>query len=345
MKIEKLQLATVKFATIDGNRDVDTKKLMKVFKKDGRVLVPIMVVKYQDIQNKDLVLYDMRTEKRVENPSDDMYVVLDGQHRSKCALQIFEEMQAEGCDVKFTDFIYANVLEDEDIQEQNIIALIMSINTSAKSWASKDYIKSAYTHNPKEEALIVVDLCTKHRCSISNTSRYLCNNHKTLTPQVLSRYISGEGELPESNPRKALEILRMLNDIGFSINFLRKRYLAEEIVMKHNADRLEGFLNSLYHLDSATVKQIECLSPQDCDNHKIREIVQEFEKNLNEEERGNRFVPDMSDKRFNENVEYFNELAEEFKAANNAKKIRNSNSQATKKGDKKVDDCTVDDVK
>ena len=58
MKIKKLQLATVKLATINGNRDVDTKKLKKVIMKDGRVLVPILVVKYQDIQDKSIVLYD-----------------------------------------------------------------------------------------------------------------------------------------------------------------------------------------------------------------------------------------------------------------------------------------------
>ena len=44
MKIEKLKLETVKFATLAGNRDVDTKKLMKVIKKDGRVIVPILAI-------------------------------------------------------------------------------------------------------------------------------------------------------------------------------------------------------------------------------------------------------------------------------------------------------------
>jgi hypothetical protein len=342
MKIQKLPLETVKFATIDGNRDVDTKRLMKAIRKDGRVLVPIIVVEYQNIRDKDVVLYDMRTKQRLENPSNDYYVILDGQHRSTCALQLYKEKKNEGSDVRFTDFIYANVMEDEDIQGQDIITLIMSINSSATSWKSKDYIKSAYTHNPEDETLIAVKLCTQLGFSISNASRYLCNNHKALNPLILSRFISNEGELPESNPRKALEILRMLNGVGFSNNFLRKRYLAEEIVIKRNNDRLDAFLNSLCRLDYATVKKIEGLSPQDCDNHKIRDIILEYENTLSDEKRAKCFVPDMSDKRFYENVEYFKKLAEVLKTAKRAKKTRKS---ATGKSNKIVDDCTADDVK
>ena len=342
MKIQKLPLETVKFATIDGNRDVDTKRLMKAIKKDGRVLVPIIVVEYQNIQDKDVVLYDMRTKQRLENPSNDYYVILDGQHRSTCALQLYKEMKNEGSDVKFTDFIYANVMEDEDIQAQNIVTLIMSINSSATSWKSKDYIKSAYTHNPEDETLIAVKLCTQLGFSISNASRCLCNNHKALNPLVLSRFISNDGELPESNPRKALEILRMLNGVGFSNNFLRKRYLAEEIVIKRNNDRLDAFLNSLCRLDSATVKKIEELSPQDCDNHKIRDIILEYENTLSDEKRATCFAPDLSDKRFNENVEFFKNLAENSSAA---RKRERKNAQLIKESMELITDCTVDEVK
>ena len=342
MKIQKLPLETVKFATIDGNRDVDTKRLMKAIRKDGRVLVPIIVVEYQNIRDKDVVLYDMRTKQRLENPSNDYYVILDGQHRSTCALQLYKEMKNEGSDVKFTDFIYANVMEDEDIQALDIVTLIMSINSSATSWKSKDYIKSAYTHDPEDETLIAVKLCTQLGFSISNASRYLCNNHKALNPLVLSRFISNEGELPESNPRKALEILRMLNCVGFSNNFLRKRYLAEEIVIKRNNDRLDAFLNSLCRLDSATVKKIEELSPQDCDNHKIRDIILEYENTLSDEKRAKCFVPDMADIRFNENVEFFKNLAENISAA---RKSERKNSQVIKESKELITDCTVDEVK
>lgn len=337
MKIKKLQLETVKFATIDGNRDVDTKRLMKVIKKDGRVLVPILVIEYKDIQDKDVVLYDIRTKQRLDNPSNDYYVILDGQHRSRCALELFEEMKNEASDVKITDFIFANVMEEEDIQGQDIVNLIMSINSSATSWKSKDYIKSAYTHNPEDETLIAVNLCTQLGYSISNTGRYLCNNHKALTPMVLSRFTANEGDLPESNPRKALEILRMLVDTGFCNNFLKKRYLAEEIVIKRNCDCLDAFLNSLFRLDSATVKMIEGLSPQDCDFHKIRTIVQEFNKTLSDKERAKCFVPDLSDKRFNENIAFFKKLAEELKSAKKVKK--------TRKSKKNIEECTIDDVK
>ncbi len=337
MKLVKLELESVKFATIYGNRDVDTKRLIKDIKKDGRVLVPILVIKYQDIRDMNIVLNDLVTGQHLENPSNDYYVIMDGQHRSKCALQLYAEMQMKGSDVKISDYILANVYEEEDVKEQNIMTLIMRINSSAKSWASKDYIKSAYTHNPEDEILSVVNLLKQIGFSISNISRNLFHNHKTLTPLVLSRYISGESELPEGNPRKALEILRMLIKKGFDINFLKKRYVAEEIIIKRNSDRLDEFLNAIYHLDSESVKKIEMLTPQDLDNHKIRDIIQEFEKQLNEEDREKCFEVDLSEKKFNDNIDMFKKIINELKARKTKKK--------TQKSKKNILNCTVDDVK
>ena len=75
MKLEKLQLETAKFAKIAGNRDVDAKRLNKDIKKVGRVIDPIIVVEYQNIQDKDIVLVDLRTGQRIEDPSPNCYVI------------------------------------------------------------------------------------------------------------------------------------------------------------------------------------------------------------------------------------------------------------------------------
>jgi hypothetical protein len=72
------------------------------------------------------------------------------------------------------------------------------------------------------------------------------------------------------------------------------------------------------------------------------DIILEFEKSLSDEKRAKCFVPDMSDKRFYENVEYFKKLAEVLKKAKSAKKTR---KLATGKSNKIVEDCTADDVK
>jgi len=95
-----------------------------------------------------------------------------------------------------------------------------------------------------------------------------------------------------------------------------------------------------------TVKKIEALSPQDYDNHKIRVIVQDFEKNLCIEERTKSFVPDLSDKRFNDNIEHFKKIVEELKLTKNTKKIRKTRSlYSTQKSEVNIADCTADDVK
>jgi hypothetical protein len=338
MKTVKLDLSEVKFATIDGNRDIAPQRLMKAIRKTGRVLVPILVVRYEDF-DEDVTLYDMRTGQHLEIPEDDYYVIVDGQHRSMCALQLFERNQKGAA--KFTDYIYANVLEKDDIQEQDIMSIIMEINSTPKCWTSKDYVKSAYKNSPQDETLITLNLCTQLGFSISCASRYICYNHKTLNPQVLSSYISGEGNLPECDPRTALENLRMLYNVGFSIKFLRKRYLADALLKKHNANRLDEFLNSLYHLDSETVKTIENLSPQDYENQKIREVVLGFEDKLDTVKRAEKFNADLSDERFSQNVDYFNKMVEELKTTKGQKKIRKS----TKNGCKKFENCTIEDVK
>ena len=330
MRIEKLQLSTAKFATIDGNREIDTKRLMKVIKKDGQVLVPILVVKYQDVKDECICIHDLRTGECLVNPSDDYYLIVDGQHRSKCALQLFEEMQKGDVDVKISDFIYANVYEIEDIMDQDIMALIMSINSSAKSWASRDYIKCAFMHKPEDEVLIVIDLLSKLGFSISNISRYLYNDHKKLKPEHLSKHISGEENLKVGHSRKTLEILRMLIETGFDINFLKKRYLAVEFVSKRNDDQLEDFLNSLFRLDSVTVEKIEKLTPQDLDSHIILEIVQEYDSNLSKVKLDKCFKPNLSEERLNENLSWFKALLERRK---------------TEKRKKSIEEYSVDDVK
>ena len=93
----------------------------------------------------------------------------------------------------------------------------------------------------------------------------------------------------------------------------------------------------LSHLDSVTVKKIEGLTPQDCDNGKIKDIILEYENTLSDEERAKCFVPDLSDKRFNENIAFFKKLAEELKSAKKVKK--------TRKSKKNIEECTIDDVK
>lgn len=333
MRIEKVMLETAKFATVVGNREVDVKRLKEVIAKDGRVFTAIDVVLYKDVKDQDIALVDLCTKQRLEEFPDEGYVILDGQHRTVCALQLYQEMQEKKTDVVIPNFIYANVSEKEDIKGENIISRIMTFNSYHKSWSSKDFIKSAHTHKVNDDVITIIFLLSSLGFSISSISRILFNNHKALTPQVLSQYISDKGDLPEGAPKKALEILRLLIKKGFCVNFLKKRYLFEEIVPRLNSDHPEIILSLLNHLDNSTVAEIQNLSPQHLDANGIRDILNSFKKNLSKDESDTHYVIDLSEKTFIENIDYFKNLVEEQKYKKKNKRIPKNIA------------CSVDDVK
>ena len=93
MKFEKLNLQNAKFAFIVGNREVDEKRLEKSIRKVGKVLVPILGVYYRTIKNSGYKVIDAQTGDQLNNPSDDYFVVMDGQHRTITLLNLFKEQQ------------------------------------------------------------------------------------------------------------------------------------------------------------------------------------------------------------------------------------------------------------
>ena len=139
---------------------------------------------------------------------------------------------------------------------------------------------------------------------------------------MLADYTNGRVELPENNYRKKLELFRMLIDKGFSTEFLRKRYMYEAIIKKHNAQKYDEFVNALSILDSKTVKIIENLMPSDYDNGQIIEIVNKFSKINTFDDDSSSCNFDLSEKRFDDNIEFLRSMA-------NAKKKKKTAGKAT----------------
>ena len=133
MKTIKLPFANAKIAFINGNRSVNGKRLLESIKEYG-ILRPIDIIPYGEIKNQNITLTDVHTGNVIENPSDDYFVVLDGQHRLSCVLQLFNEhreSQVGNCD--------------------EVVPTILSTQTCTMHVTSKDY-----TLSPISALLIVL---------------------------------------------------------------------------------------------------------------------------------------------------------------------------------------------
>lgn len=354
MRTEFLNLEKTEFAFVKGNRPTDGKRLEKAIRAAGQVLIPIYGVFYGDIKDSGIEIFDALTGELLNTPSDDCFVVLDGQHRTKALLNIFKENQerlskSEASDASETDFaktIPATVLGADDIKDVNLLERIMNINTTSKSWTSKDFAYSAHELKKDDVILLLIYWLINLGFSLSNISRILFFDHKALNNQILSDYANGKGELPECNLKSKLELFRMLLILGFDLEFLRKRYLYEAIIKKNNAQKYDEFVNTLCQLDEATVKQIEQLSPVECDNGKIIEIVTRFAKNTDIRRDSTSFSFDLSEERFNENVESIRIMFEDAESnrQKNKKARGTKNNEAKQKKHANVESCTLEDV-
>jgi hypothetical protein len=348
-----MNLANSKFAFVQGNRPVDDKRLEKAIRAAGRVLIPIYGVYYGDIKESKIEVFDALTGELLNTPSDDCFVVLDGQHRTKTSLLIFKQEQEHLSNVDepdasvtvFTETIPATVLESNDI-EGNLQEMIMNINTTSKSWTSKDFVHSAHVLKKDDNIVSLIYWLINLGFSLSNISRILFFDHKALNNQILADYVDGNGGLPECNIKAKLELLRMLLGKGFRMIFLRKRYLYEAIIKKNNAQKYNEFVSALKQLDEDTVNKIECMTAIECDNGDIIKLVENFAKRSNCHHDAACVTFDMSEERFHDNVEFVHLKYEEN--MNSRKKAENSTGSKSKgaKATKQVKNvnCTLEDV-
>ena len=176
MRTEIMNLANSKFAFVQGNRPVDDKRLEKAIRAAGRVLIPIYGVYYGDIKESGIEVFDALTGELLNTPSDDCFVVLDGQHRTKTSLLTFKHLsnvdEPDASVTVFTETIPATVLESKDI-EGNLQEMIMNINTTSKSWTSKDFAHSAHVLKKDDKIVSLIYWLINLGFSLSNISRIL----------------------------------------------------------------------------------------------------------------------------------------------------------------------------
>ena len=133
---------------VDGNRAINknnVKKHIESLKKFGTNLVPLLYVEATEVKGR--TLYDAETGE-VVTPEDysKYWVILDGQHRYKAAVELAASEDANG----FT----LDALKWEKVEMKEGLTLddyLIEVNTRTQPWKGADYICGCVLHNPDNE--------------------------------------------------------------------------------------------------------------------------------------------------------------------------------------------------
>lgn len=159
-----------KIAFVDGNRAINknnVKKHVESLKKFGKNLVPMLYVEATEVEGH--TLYDADTGKVVA-PEDypNYWVILDGQHRYKAAVELAASEDANG----FT----LDALKWEKVEMKdglNFEDYLIEVNTRTQPWKGADYICGCVLHNPGDEAVQFAHELIKESVSGKTVSKYL----------------------------------------------------------------------------------------------------------------------------------------------------------------------------
>lgn len=159
-----------KIAFVDGNRAINknnVKKHIESLKKFGKNLVPLLYVEATDVVGH--TLYDADSGDVVaQNDYPNYWVVLDGQHRYKAAVELAASEDANG----FT----LNALKWEKVEMKDGLTFddyLIEVNTRTQPWKGADYICGCVLHNPENEAVKFAKELINEGVSGKTVAKYL----------------------------------------------------------------------------------------------------------------------------------------------------------------------------
>lgn len=155
---------------VDGNRAINknnVKKHVESLKKFGKNLVPMLYVEATEVKGR--TLYDAETGKVVA-PEDypNYWVVLDGQHRYKAAVELAASKDANGFTLdalKWEKVEMKDGLEFEDY--------LIEVNTRTQPWKGADYICGCVLQHPENEAVQFAHTLVGQGVSGKTVAKYL----------------------------------------------------------------------------------------------------------------------------------------------------------------------------
>lgn len=268
----KLDFGTAQFVTTVSNRKVNANRLVTNIKQNKGIDVPPIVFKANDFPESSDSFRDLLSGAPVkkEDITADTYIVADGQHRIAAAMNINKEADnlKKKTPRKDRDKIFnitsidVLVYDREELRKRTLTDFIANINGTASNWKHGDYIDMAHSERKDDERANVIYELKNVGMSISTISRYLTFTLKGITNQKLVDYANGlDTVFFGINCKRGLQVLSILIDKGFGMNFLKKRYLIDYVIAENNAGRFDKCMNRLLQLTTEEREKIESCPP------------------------------------------------------------------------------------
>ena len=159
-----------KIAFIDGNRAINknnVKKHVESFKKFGKNLVPLLYVEATDVVGH--ALYDAESGEVVAPEDYSKYwVILDGQHRYKAAVELAASEDANGFTLEALKWDKVEMKDGLTFDDY-----LIEVNTRTQPWKGADYICGCVLQHPENEAVQFAQELIKEGVSGKTIAKYL----------------------------------------------------------------------------------------------------------------------------------------------------------------------------
>lgn len=159
-----------KIAFVDGNRAINknnVKKHVESFKKFGKNLVPLLYVEATDVVGH--TLYDAESGDEVaQNDYPNYWVVLDGQHRYKAAVELAASEDANGFTLEALKWDKVEMKDGLTFDDY-----LIEVNTRTQPWKGADYICGCVLQHPENEAVQFAQELIKEGVSGKTVAKYL----------------------------------------------------------------------------------------------------------------------------------------------------------------------------
>lgn len=256
--VEALQAEGKEIVYLKFNRDVKVKNakggykptthvknLMKSIKEEG-LHTPLYVIPAEVALAEGLELVD--ADGNDVTDGTDKYVLIDGNNKNE-AIMLLRATNDAG---KASEPIKCLV----DETATNIKQKVMTMNNVVKTWGYADSVKAASVLNKEDEGLAFLKKLSDLKFTPSTTSLMLAGRVGVIKKNTLMNYTP---ELWEScNLGRAKKVLETAKEAGFSISYIKKRYMHEAIQEGLNrTGNIESVINALKSFTKEEIKEIE----------------------------------------------------------------------------------------
>lgn len=274
---ENLSDGRVKFLFMENNRSVSQNKALRASILEKGVLQPLTVIRAADVDDGIILTDGSKTVSKKGN--ENALVIIDGQHRYTELSGIVDDMakgKYKGMNIN-TILPYTIRTKSE---VGNVNSFVIEMNSHSRNWKSTDYIENASKVCNDDILIKAINRFKEKKFSMSAISRFVCFNVKSLTNETLAAYVNSNGKtlIRDADADRAIKLYLFLHYVGFTDDFMRKRYLIDYIIRDSKVNGIDAVLAKIRVLKRGS--EISALRDKDGDISSTMErmIGEDFKK-------------------------------------------------------------------